>query len=375
MKIRSLLILSLLLFLTSGVIAQDQGTHKIKFEKTTHDFGEIDKGDKAEYTFQFTNTSNEPVKLSRVKASCGCTTPAWTKEEVAPGATGNIKVSYNTQRIGGFSKTVTVTYDSLERPVVLFIKGTVNNTANPLELEFPNKQGNLSFAKITEQMGELESNAEKKAVFRFANTGPTPITIKNLSAQMMLEAEVDEKTLIPGQKATLTVTAFGERFMQEGGFSQTITIETDDATMPNKTVNIGGTLKRVYSAEELANLPNIEFYNTTYDAGKVLEGEKVEIAFRFKNSGQGDLVIEDVKASCGCTASSPRDKVIKSGQESEIIATFNSKGREGIQNKSVTVRSNDPDNPNIVLRLKVEVEKDPFHIGNTGPAAVPGARK
>ena len=81
-----------------------------------------------------------------------------------------------------------------------------------------------------------------------------------------------------------------------------------------------------------------------------------------------DLVLDNVKASCGCTATAPKDKIVKAGQTSEIVATFNSRGRRGQQNKSITVRSNDPDKPAVILRLKVNVEQDPFHQNNLGPA-------
>jgi hypothetical protein len=105
-----------------------------------------------------------------------------------------------------------------------------------------------------------------------------------------------------------------------------------------------------------------------------LQGEKVQYAFTFINQGKGELQLESVKASCGCTATAPKDKVLAPGQRSEIVATFDSRGRRGVQNKSITVRSNDPDEPTVVLRLKVEVEEDPFHIPSTGPAAGPNSQ-
>ncbi|MEL6256745.1 MAG: DUF1573 domain-containing protein, partial [Bacteroidota bacterium] len=98
------------------------------------------------------------------------------------------------------------------------------------------------------------------------------------------------------------------------------------------------------------------------------EGEKVDVAYKFTNTGKSDLKILSVKASCGCTASAPKDDVIKAGMSSEIIASFNSKGRKGPQSKTITVKTNDPDQPTLVLRLKVEVEQNPFHIEEVGPA-------
>lgn len=104
----------------------DQNGPKIEFTNTTHDYGEIKKGGDGNCEFTFTNVGNEPLILSNVRASCGCTTPSWTKAPVMPGKTGTIKVRYNTNNIGGFSKRVTVNSNSTTTPTVtLTIKGTV----------------------------------------------------------------------------------------------------------------------------------------------------------------------------------------------------------------------------------------------------------
>ena len=138
MEIRKFWVLGLMMLFTLGLSAQ-----KVKFEKTTHEFGELEKGDPAEHTFTFTNVSEAPITLGRVKASCGCTTPSWTKEEVAPGATGEIKVKYNSNRIGKFTKTVTVTVDETERPTILYIKGNVKPGQANDNANFPKRVGSL----------------------------------------------------------------------------------------------------------------------------------------------------------------------------------------------------------------------------------------
>ncbi|MBS1667698.1 MAG: DUF1573 domain-containing protein [Bacteroidetes bacterium] len=79
-------------------------------KETTHDFGKIPQGRPATYTFQITNISKEPLLLENVQASCGCTTPQWSKEPIAPGATADIKVGYNAYAEGRFNKTVTIFY-------------------------------------------------------------------------------------------------------------------------------------------------------------------------------------------------------------------------------------------------------------------------
>lgn len=99
---------------------------KIEFSALEHNYGQIEKGGDGNCEFTFTNTGNEPLILSNVRASCGCTTPSWTQAPVMPGQTGTIKVKYNTNNIGAFNKSVTVTSNAVDNPrVVLKIKGNV----------------------------------------------------------------------------------------------------------------------------------------------------------------------------------------------------------------------------------------------------------
>lgn len=99
----------------------------IKFTKTTHDYGRIaEEVGQATCEFEFTNTGSKPLIINRVAASCGCTTPKYTKEPVLPGKKGVITVVYSTtNRVGSFSKTVRVFSNTPSSPDVLVIKGEV----------------------------------------------------------------------------------------------------------------------------------------------------------------------------------------------------------------------------------------------------------
>ena len=85
----------------------------IKFADNEHNYGTIQKGGDGNCEFVFTNEGNEPLILSNVKASCGCTTPSWTKEPIMPGKTGTIKVHYNTNNAGPINKTITVSSNAI----------------------------------------------------------------------------------------------------------------------------------------------------------------------------------------------------------------------------------------------------------------------
>ena len=89
--------------------ATNLNTDNMAFVSDSYDFGSLEEGPAAEHVFTFKNTGKEPLVIQRVQPSCGCTTPDWTKEPVAPGKTGMIKASYGTQgRPGHFEKTMTV---------------------------------------------------------------------------------------------------------------------------------------------------------------------------------------------------------------------------------------------------------------------------
>ncbi len=125
---KNLLLLISALFLGCFVVfAQDNpNAAEMAFEFETYDFGEINEGDDASVDFVFKNTGMEKLIITDVKASCGCTTPFWSKEPVLPGEQGRITASYNTNgRPGGFNKAITINSNAKEESKRIFIKGTV----------------------------------------------------------------------------------------------------------------------------------------------------------------------------------------------------------------------------------------------------------
>lgn len=123
------IVFMVMMFIASLTIqAQDKpATPKdsIVFAATTHDYGTIVQSSDGSCVFAFTNKGKAPIVLNDVKASCGCTVPEWTRTPVAPGEKGSIKVTYNTNNIGAFTKSITVNSNAVNSPLVLIIKGTV----------------------------------------------------------------------------------------------------------------------------------------------------------------------------------------------------------------------------------------------------------
>ncbi len=116
-------------------------------------------------------------------------------------------------------------------------------------------------------------------------------------------------------------------------------------------------VKNTKSAVKLAEpgtAANIQFDEIVHDFGTMIQGERVVYSFQFVNTGGSDLIITKVSTSCGCALVEYTDKPIPAGEVGNIEVAFDSKGKKGMQNKSITVLANTEPN-SITLRIKAKV--------------------
>lgn len=118
------LITLLTVFFFSNAQTTAETPDVLKLKETEHDFGNIPQGRPVYYNFEIVNTGAMPLKLDDVHASCGCTTPEWSHEPIAPGSAAQIKVGYNAAAENSFEKFITITYNS-NQTKQLKIKGIV----------------------------------------------------------------------------------------------------------------------------------------------------------------------------------------------------------------------------------------------------------
>lgn len=102
------------------------GAPIIEFDQKEYDFGTVTEGEKVQGVFKVTNSGKVDLIITSVKPSCGCTTPAYTKDAIAPGASGEIKFEFNSaNRVGKQNKSITVKSNAEKNTEVIRIKGTV----------------------------------------------------------------------------------------------------------------------------------------------------------------------------------------------------------------------------------------------------------
>jgi hypothetical protein len=125
----------------------------------------------------------------------------------------------------------------------------------------------------------------------------------------------------------------------------------DNNRVPASVVNIPNSAS---GDADQGQLPVIEFSKLEHDFGKVIQGEVVTYSFRFKNTGKSDLIIANISAACGCTASKYPRTPVKPGAEDMVEVSFHSAGKQGFQNKTLSVAANTQPS-NTVLTVKAQV--------------------
>lgn len=354
-RITILLFCFSLFFLHSAFSQQLKPT--LAFDKTEHDFGTIEEKDgKATYKFEFTNTGSEPLIVNNVKASCGCTTPSWTKQPVKPGEKGFVSVAYNPRnRPGKFSKTIWVYSNAEKATTVLRIKGVVKPKPKTIEDIYPRAMNNIRLKSNHIAFGRLANTHTRTKSLDIINTSKGDITLGFENVPEHIEIKAVPETLKPEQKGQIVATYNGTKKNDWGFVMDAVYVLQNGTKDRNSRLSISANIIEDFSeltAEQLNNAPKAEFDNKHYNFGTVETGEIVKHDFVLKNTGKNDLHIRKTRASCGCTVATLDKEVIKPGESSKISIKFNTKGRTGSQRKTVTVITNDPRNPTSVLEVK-----------------------
>jgi hypothetical protein len=326
----------------------------LQFREESFDFGAVkENGGAVVHEFLFTNNSGRHIKVLTVQASCGCTTPDWTKEPIAPGKTGFIQASYNPKgRPGYFNKSLTITTDFDSNPIVLQIKGQVttegSGPASPAEFQSVNgswklKSGSFNLGKV------YITDAITVRDFQVFNGGTKPVTFSGtVVAPSYIKVDVQPKTLEPGEKGNIKVSYNGKQKGKYGFHSDNVEIQTDDETNPNKSFSVYATLEDNFKdlkPEELAKAPQLRMEVSTMDFGKIRPNATTVREVQFSNAGKKELQIKSIQGNCTCITASASKTSFKPGESGSIKIEFNPMDRKGTQQKAVTVYTNDPQSP------------------------------
>jgi hypothetical protein len=359
---KRLFFISVLIF---GVtVYAQQAQPKMQISGTEHDFGTF-KEEAGRQTFDFivTNTGTGALVIQNITASCGCTTPEWTRQPIMPGGKGKVTAIYDPKdRPGQFNKTLSVYTNSKPEVVVLTIKGEVTPREKTVEELFTFPVGSVRFESNHMAFTNIKKTEKKIRVMQIINPSASSAKVEfdGLPAHLTLKA--NPETLKPGQKGRIEGSYDGTKNQAWGNVSDMIKVKINGVVQENVFYYISANLVEDFSSlskDDLLKAPEFKISSTNVDLGKIKGSTQNEVEFKFSNTGKSDLIIRHIRSTCGCTAIQQGNQGIgiKPGESSSIKATFNSGGYTGKVTKAIYVYTNDPKNSEVVLMLNADVEQ------------------
>jgi hypothetical protein len=328
----------------------------ISFTQKEFDFGTFPEiAGLVVHDFQFTNTGKVPLILNDVKASCGCTTPEWTKEPVLPGKSGSIRVTFNPKnRPGSFSKTIQVNSNSDLPLVTLVIKGVVI-PAEKIEDVYRYSVGPVRIQTIYAAFGEIYKGSTGKFSIKVMNTShDTTVQLSFKQMPSYISVRMVPASLGPQQEGRIDMEYASPLQNSWDYIVDRVDLLVNGKEVPNNRISITANIKENFDSlttEEMARAPVVQFDETSFDFGTKSPNKVIEHVFTLTNAGKSNLYIRKVGASCGCTAVQPSKTTIAPGESTQIKTVFNPAGREGNQKKAITVITNDPKRSKTILWL------------------------
>lgn len=354
------------------------------FDKMVHDWGDVCVSDgPLSCAFTITNNSQEALTILSVVSSCGCTDVKWTKETIAPGASGKVEATYKNQ--DGpmpFDKTLTVYLSGQKKPTVLHLRGVVHEKQLPLDQSFPVHYGPLALRASDIKVGNLSQGEQKSGEIMVANIGAKPITVSFKDLAPGLAVRCNPATIPAGGTAHLefTVTSSRERWGKNWYYATPLvdgkaykctgtpaaeesapgaeTLHTDYNPALAEGCSIIGFWAitkenfSMLSKEERRDGSLPKFDASTFEFGKIKAGTAVEASFTLNNTGKKDLVV--YKADCESlriTAPASIAKVAPGGKTTISFKLDTAGLPKGEQLFLITLYTNSPIRPIVNLYI------------------------
>lgn len=350
-----------LLFVGMTAMAQKAG---IYFEVKSHDFGKIkEEAGKVTYVFNFKNNGNAPLVVNRVQASCGCTTPSWTKEPIEAGKGGSITVTYNPEgRPGMFTKTITVYSNAADEQTILIIRGEVIPRQSSESNDFPVYLGGISAKAKVIQMNNIEKGKTQVRTLEIKNTEKMPIEPKIEGLPSYLTATVSPNVLKPGQEGKITVTFNSALCSVWGPITDFVYVNNGKSMKSEvtKLIVVSNVVEDFshMTLEQKRKAPIVELNNKVLNFGTLAAGAKKTENFALKNAGINPLEIRRIINTNKEITIRQTKLSVNGGKTGYISAELNTKGlAAGDYKKSITVQTNDPDSSFMILVLSWSVRK------------------
>ena len=364
---RTLIIASLLAAIVFSGAAQPESS----WVERNHDFGVIKEEDgKVTCQMRVVNTGNEPLLIVRAQAGCGCTAINYTEDPILPGDTTAISITYNPSgRPGQFSKQALIFTNANPRRTILEITGNVISTAATLDKQYPLQAGSLRISQRDIPMGEIVKGKNTTQFLSAYNASTDTIIVSVTGAQPHIKPAIVPDTVPPARVTALTVHYLSNYAPLWGLNVDSLTLACAPLRTPAQADSGSATIhvmaQVIENFEQLTDKQRQDAPKVNTDCGDRIDfgtmtaGNVVTRTFTITNKGKNLLAIRRLWAPQNEGISIEADRYeIKRGKQAKVTVKVDTSQQKGeMLNVPLTIMTNDPDTPRLIIRLVGIIDK------------------
>ena len=333
---------------------------KATFDKMTHEFGVVLWKHPATATFQIKNDGDKPLVISNVTTSCGCTVADWTKEPIAPGATGVVTSTFDAKALGHFYKDIGVYCNASARPIYLMLRGEVSADPKNYTLTHPYEIGAIRLNKAAIEFDDTNKGDKPTMEILVANTTSDVYTPVLMHLPPYLEAVAVPERI--GKKATgkIKVTLDTDKLPKFGLTTATVYLSRfpGDKVSEENAIPVSAVLLPDFSnmsQQQRLYPPAVQLSATEFTVPPLAENAKKKLTVVVKNVGKSDLDITDLQVFNPALGVQLKKRVLKPGAQTKMKITVYGKYLKKVKSAPrVLMITNDPNCPKIVIRVNVD---------------------
>ena len=364
MRLGAVHIAALAMLLTAWLVPTEAQAQAIaSWNEMVHDYGTAHENDgEQRCTFIVTNTGDQPLVITQVKPTCGCTVAQYTTSAIEPGKSGTVDVTYSpTGRPGPFEKTIWVYTNSMgEGRQRLIIKGVTIGSPASVSRYFPEEAAHLMVTRTIIAAGEVTKGKIRNNIITAYNaTADTLLlTCDNNTSHINLVAKPD--TIAPGGISTISLF-FNSMSTPVWGINDdnisliTRPLHSPESEEKTAVINLVANVVEDFSQltdQQLAQAPTCTIADTKIVLNNLAGNTPVTTTLQVKNTGKSDLVIHRVMSLDKALRCSINHTLLKPGHEATITVKVDpTLVKDGLLNSEFTIISNDPASPRVTVRV------------------------
>lgn len=352
-----------LLLIAPLTLSVAQKSINIVFGEKEYDFGTIKESNgKVTHVFTFENKGNRPFTIKQVTASCGCTSPTWSKEPIAVNGKGSITVTFNPEdRPGTFRKSISVVVGNSISDIneTLYITGEVSPKPLRIEDEFPYTIGNLRLKQNILNFGTILKGNNGIQYLEVYNNSESTINLALDPNYAYLKTSKEAQAISPKSRAKIAVTFVSNLTNHWGYMTENVPSIINQKT--DQPLAIRAIIKEDFSKltqKERLNAPIAQFSAKVINLTTIKAGERRAGKISLKNNGNTTLYIRNIISESDYLVLTPAKKEVKPGKSIEIKVEVDARKLPPLKfRKEIQIITNDPALPTSTLSIEWLVVK------------------